>query len=270
MEYNTDFISSNYFVVTLFLFIVGACVGSFMNVCIHRLPQEGMSIVKPASHCPSCRVPLRWYDNIPLVSYVLLRGKCRSCQSPISVRYVIVEALTAFLFVEFFILFGCTPRYFLYVYLVCSLIVATFIDFKHQIIPDEINLAGGIVALVVSFFFPEVQGVSTKLAGLGFSFLGLLVGGVSMYATGMLGALIFRKESMGGGDVKFMAMLGAVLGWKLVLLTYFIAPFFGSVVGLYAKYIQKQDIIPYGPFLSCGAVISLLWGSQIIAFFVGK
>jgi leader peptidase (prepilin peptidase) / N-methyltransferase len=269
MESLTQFITDNYFFVTLVLFTFGACIGSFLNVCIHRLPQEGMSIVKPGSHCPSCKKALHWYDNIPIISFVNLRGKCRFCGVAISPRYVIIEVITAYIFVQFFNIFGLTPQYFLYVYLMCSLLVATAVDFQYQIIPDEVNYAGVVVGLLASFLFPTLHGESTRLMGLAFGALGLLSGAGAIFLTGCLGNLVFRRESMGGGDVKLMAMIGVILGWKLTLLTFFIAPFFGSVVGLYVKYVRKEDIIPYGPFLSLAAVVSLFCGEKIIRLVLG-
>lgn len=269
MELIQTLIAENYFLFTLYLFVCGACVGSFLNVCIYRMPEEGKSIVKPRSSCPSCSAPIAWYDNIPILSYIILRGKCRSCGVQISPQYIFVEALTGYLFVEFFILFGFSIYYVAYLYLTCSLLIATMVDFKLQIIPDEVNYAGIVAGCVLSFFFPEIHGAQSKVWGLLYALLGLIVGGGVIYGTGILGNLVFRKESMGGGDVKLMAMIGCFLGWKMILLTFFIAPFLGSGVGLYVKFVKKQEIIPYGPFLSFSALIALFAGDKIIAFVLG-
>jgi len=251
---------------TTLLFILGTCIGSFLNVCIFRMPQEGHSIIRPGSYCPSCKKSIKWYDNIPIVGYCLLQGKCRHCEAPISPQYMIVEIITGFLFVQYFIIFGFTIEYLFYLYLTCSLLVATAVDFKWQIIPDEVNFAGMVVGVVLSCCFPVLQGTEKHLFGLGYSLIGLLVGGGIIYLTGTIGDFVFKKESMGGGDVKLMAMIGAFLGWKMVVLTFFLAPFFGSVVGLYVKYVKKEEIIPYGPFLSLAALVTVFAGEAIIQF----
>ncbi len=262
-----QFIEENHFLFTFYLFLAGACVGSFLNVCIYRMPEEGKSIIKPRSSCPSCSAQIAWYDNIPILSYIILKGKCRKCGVQISPQYIFIEALTGYIFVEYFILFGLSIQYVVYLYLTCSLLVATVVDFKLQIIPDEINFAGILVGCALSFFFPQLHGDSRKVWGLLYALLGMITGGGLIYVTGVLGNLVFKKESMGGGDVKLMAMIGCFLGWKMTLLTFFIAPFLGSVVGLYVKFIRKQEIIPYGPFLSFSALIALFAGDKILKIF---
>lgn len=264
LEYLRLFIAENTFFVTFFLFLFGACIGSFLNVCIYRMPDEEKSIVSPGSYCPHCKTPLRWYDNLPIIGYAFLKGRCRTCREQISPRYIFVEVLVGYIFVQYFNVFGLSPQYIAAVYLTCSLLVATFVDFKWHIIPDEINFAGMIVGCVLAFFFPSLFGEERHLVAFMWAAVGLLVGGGSIYLTGVIGDFIFRKESMGGGDVKLMAMIGAFLGWKYVLLTFFLAPFFGSVIGIYAKYVQKKEIIPYGPFLSCAALCALFAGDRIL------
>jgi len=268
-EIITAFISEHYFFVTVCLFIVGACVGSFLNVCIVRMPEE-MSVITPRSRCPRCGHPIPWYDNIPILSYIVLGGQCRFCAERISPQYLIIEILTGYLFVEFFVLFGTTVLYVAYLYLACSLLVATLVDIKFQIIPDEINYIGMAVGLVLSAAFPALHQETLWYKGLTYAFLGLLVGGGSIYAIGIFGNIVFRKESMGGGDVKLMAMIGAFLGWKFVLLTFFIAPFLGSVMGLYIKFVKKGEIIPYGPFLSAAAFVALFGGERILSLLLGS
>ena len=265
-----DLVHDNYFFYTLVLFVFGACVGSFLNVCIYRLPEENKSIVKPNSYCPHCKTPLKWYDNIPILGYMLLKGRCRYCKEKISIRYIFVEVLTAYIFVEYALIFGETSRYLLYTLFTSLLIVLTFIDIKYQIIPDEINIIGMVAGLGFSAIFPQLQGQNTYLMGFLFSFLGLLVGGGIVYLVAVLGELAFKKEAMGGGDIKLMAMIGAILGWKLALLTFFIAPFFGSIIGLYVKYVKKEDIIPYGPFLALASITALFWGNEIITYLIGR
>jgi len=245
------------------VFVVGACVGSFLNVCIYRL-EKGVSIIRPRSYCPDCRHPLAWYDNIPLLSYLILRGRCRHCRKPISFRYFTVELLTAGIFLLFLHYFGLTIPFFIFISLASALIVATFIDIKARIIPDEISLPGMGIALLVSFIYPALQGTGSHIRGLLYSFLGLIAGGGAIYLTGLLGDFMFKKESMGGGDVKLLAMIGAFVGWKLALLTFFVAPLFGAVVGIILKIKNKTDTIPYGPFISLAAIISIIWGEEII------
>jgi len=249
--------------IYLFLFVVGSAIGSFLNVCIWRMPKEE-SVVSPRSYCPKCKKGIYWYDNIPLFSYIALGGKCRFCKGGISFRYFLVELLTASLFVGFFLGFGLTAKFFAYTILGCGLIVATFVDFKHQIIPDEISLGGLAVGLMLSFILPQLHGTSSRIQGFLFSGIGALAGGLSIYLIGLLGKLVFRKEAMGGGDVKLMAMIGAFIGWKLVLLVFFVAPFFGAVVGIILKIKSKVELIPYGPYLSLATVICIFWGEDIL------
>jgi leader peptidase (prepilin peptidase)/N-methyltransferase len=270
MESLHAFINENYFFVTFFIFLFGACVGSFLNVCIYRLPHEDMNIITPRSHCPSCKQMVRWYDNIPFLSYIFLKGKCRFCRQKISPQYIFVEALTGYLFVEFFILFGLSAAFFFYTTLLCLLLVSTWVDFKWQIIPDETNFFGMIFALFFSLLFPSLYGAESHFYGLAQAVIGLLVGGGMIYAIGIYGEIRFKKEAMGGGDVKLLAMIGAFLGWKLTVLTFFIAPFFGCVIGLYAKFIKKQEIIPYGPFLSLGAIVAIFAGDKILIHLFGQ
>jgi leader peptidase (prepilin peptidase) / N-methyltransferase len=247
------------------IFIFGLVLGSFLNVCIYRLPREE-SIINPSSHCPECKAPIRWHDNIPVLSYIFLKGKCRFCKFPISPRYITVEILTAVLLLLAYIMFGVGLKFFIYSTLFCALIIAAFVDFKYQIIPDEVTYTGMILGLAFSLFYPSLQGASVWYMGLLNSASGLLAGGVSIYLTGVVGQMIFKKEAMGGGDVKLMAAIGAFLGFKYVLLVFFMAPFFGSVVGIIMKLKYKIEVIPYGPYLSLATVIVALWGRNILGY----
>lgn len=256
-------------------FIFGSIVGSFLNVCIYRMPL-GESIVWPRSHCPACKKKIPGYDNIPFLSYALLGGRCRFCKQRISPRYLVVELLTALLFVASYKRFGLSYDFFFYTLFICGLLIATFVDIKHRIIPDEISVGG----LVIGFILSAVGGTSLKPLAFSFgpilnSFLGIIVGGGSIYLTGFLFDLIYFKllkkppiqgetESMGGGDVKFLAMIGAFLGWQKALLTFFIAPFFGVAIGVINLAVKKDHTIPYGPFLALGALLSLFWADKII------
>ncbi|MBF0504566.1 MAG: prepilin peptidase [Candidatus Omnitrophica bacterium] len=249
----------------LFFFVVGSITGSFLNVCIVRLPVE-KSIVFPGSHCVSCAAPIKWYDNIPLISWIVLKGRCRSCQARISFRYLLVELLTALTFLFFFKYYGWQLVLFPYLVMVSGFIVAIFVDFAFRIIPDEVSIGGMIAGLIFSFFIPQLHGCHSAFLGAGYSLVGILVGGGSIYLMGALGDFVFKKETMGGGDVKLVGMVGAFMGWKLALLTFFLAPFFGAVYGIIEKIRTKDSTIAYGPFLIMGALVSLFWGNQIINF----
>jgi len=252
--------------IGFFIFILGSFVGSFLNVCISRIP-EGKSIIKPRSHCPYCQKFIPWYDNIPLISYLILLGKCRYCKKKISFRYFFVELLTAGIFLSLFLKYGITIKFFIYAILFSSLIVATFIDFKYQIIPDVISVSGIILGIFFSILFPQMHGKNSFLLSLREAIWGLVVGGGMIWFTGFLGKIFFKKEAMGFGDVKLMAMLGTFLGIKKVILTFFIAPFLGLIFGIIYLIKKKSHYIPYGPFLSLASLISLFWGEKIFSFF---
>ncbi|KPK37956.1 MAG: hypothetical protein AMJ78_10725 [Omnitrophica WOR_2 bacterium SM23_29] len=244
-------------------FIFGSVVGSFLNVCIYRMPR-GESIIYPWSHCTNCRRSIAWYDNIPFISYLILKGRCRYCMAKISFRYFIVEGLTATTFVLLLWRFNISLFYLIYAALISILIIISFIDLEHRIIPDELSLGGLILGLILSGLYPALHDKTSMILGLKNSLLGILVGGGSIYLIGLFGSAIFKKEAMGGGDVKLLAFIGAFLGWKLTLLTFFIAPILGSIVGVPLKLIKKQDTIPYGPFLSLATFISTFWGDKIL------
>jgi leader peptidase (prepilin peptidase)/N-methyltransferase len=214
-----------------------------------------------------------WYDNVPLVSYLILGGRCRFCRHKISLRYVLVELITALSFFGLYRYYHLTPLFFAYAFMVSCFIVATFVDFSHRIIPDEVSVGGMVVGIFFSFFIPELHGITqggfeARELALGRSTLGVIIGGGLIYGMGLIGDVIFRKESMGGGDVKLMAMIGACMGWKLAVLTFFIAPLFGAVYGIIEKIRTKESAIAYGPFLVLGALISLFWGDSILVWFM--
>ena len=250
----------------IFVFLIGLCIGSFLNVCIYRMGLE-QSVVKPSSHCPKCKKPIRWYDNIPLVSYIVLWGRCRDCHEKISPRYFFVELLTGLMFLALFHQFGMTPLFFIYCLFASGLIVATFVDFDFRIIPDEISVGGLIVGLAISGFYPALHNVPMWWQGLLQAFLGILVGGGILWVLGALGDFIFKKESMGGGDIKLLAMIGAFLGWKLALLALPLASVIGAVVGIAEKIRTKNSVIAFGPYLAIGALAGLFWGPEIIDYF---
>ncbi len=259
----------------IIVFIFGSIVGSFLNVCIHRMPKSE-SVVWPRSHCPKCRQRIPGYDNIPFLSFILLGGRCRFCKEKISWRYPLVELLTAFLTVALFNHFGLSYNFFLFMVMLWGLIIATFVDIPHRIIPDEVSVGGMIIGLIM------VSITGFTFGPLKFSFipmlrslLGIIIGGGIIYLTGAIFDLVYFKllkrpaisgetESMGGGDVKLLAMIGAFMGWKMALLTFFLAPFLGIVFGIVTLVTKKDHTIPYGPFLSTAALLSLFWGSRII------
>lgn len=219
------------------------------------------------SFCPHCGKQVLWYDNIPLVSYLALSGICRFCKKPISFRYFFVEFITAALLVILYGFFSeSLVQFFIYSLLTCALIAATFIDFDFQIIPDEITLGGLVVGITLSIIFPTLHDTTLRMHALMQSVLGMLAGGGSIYLIGRFGEKLFKKESMGGGDVKFMAMIGTVLGWKLTLLIFFLAPFFGAAVGIVARLTKGAEVIPYGPYLSLATFLAILWGNNILKY----
>ena len=247
------------------VFVIGAIIGSFLNVCIHRLPKK-QSIVYPPSYCPHCRKNLLWYDNIPILSYIVLMGRCGFCRKRISPRYLAVEVLTAMMFFILYMVFGIQEKFFIYAALVAALIVVTFIDFRTGEIPDEITLGGLVVGLLLSFAFPAIFDTASRLTALKSSAIGVVAGGGAIFAMAIFGQLLFKKEAMGGGDVKLMAFVGSILGWQLALLTFFIAPFFGAIVGIPLRMAKGRETIPYGPYLSLGVVVAIFYGHNILRF----
>jgi leader peptidase (prepilin peptidase)/N-methyltransferase len=227
------------------------------------MPRE-LSIVRPRSRCPGCSRQIAWYDNIPLLSFLLLGAKCRHCRAKISWRYPLVEALTGAATVGVFARFGTGPVGLVYLAFVCALIAASAIDLEFQIIPDEISLGGLVVGVALSVLVPALHGADSRWVSLGRSVTGLLVGGGLLYATGLLGDFLFRKESMGGGDIKLLAMAGSILGWKLVTLTFFLSPILAIGPGMLVLLFKRTHVIPYGPFLSLGLLVSLFAGQEIL------
>ena len=246
----------------LFSVIFGALIGSFLNVCICRLPREE-SIVTPGSHCPQCNNPIRFYDNIPLLSYLLLRGKCRHCGKPISIQYPIVEGVNALSSWVLFTTYGPSLSYFFFFAFVAALIVITVIDLQHQIIPDVISIPGMGVGLLGSLMLSHLS----FLNSLG----GLLLGGGSLFLVATVYQWLFKREGMGGGDVKLLGMIGAFLGWKAVILTILLSSLVGSSIGILVMVLKGKDFkyaIPFGPFLSLGAVLTLFYGEAIIRWYL--
>jgi len=238
--------------------LLGAVVGSFLNVCIRRIP-AGESLVFPASHCPKCNHSIRFYDNIPIISFLLLRGRCRNCRESISLQYPLVELLTAIMALLLFWKFGLTLKFLFSFLFACILIIITFIDLEHQIIPDVLTLPG-----IPVFFLAAVlaMGVSPLEA-----VLGVLIGGGILYAIAFGYELITKREGMGGGDIKLLAMLGAFFGWKSLFFILLVSSFLGAIVGISVILIKGKDMryaVPFGPFLSLAALAYIFWGDEFI------
>ncbi|GLI37071.1 A24 family peptidase [Geobacter hydrogenophilus] len=249
-------------IFAIFSFLLGAAVGSFLNVCIFRLP-AGESVVSPPSRCPVCGARIRPWHNIPILGWLILRGKCRDCGASISPRYPFVELLNGLLTLALFLKFGPTPT-FLVLFVFCSALVAvTFIDLDHQIIPDVISLPGIVVGFACSFALPWLGWKS--------SLIGIVAGGGSLLAVAWLYELLTKKEGMGGGDIKLLAMMGAFLGWRSVPFIIFASSLIGSVIGVTLMLVQKKDTklaIPFGPFLAAGAVLYIFFGKAIITWYL--
>jgi len=235
------------------LFIYGASIGSFLNVIIYRVPAK-MNIVFPGSHCLSCKNPIRFYDNIPILSYFITGGACRECGSPFSVRYAIIELITALLTVALFMVYGLNTEFFCYGILTYILIAITFIDIDHLIIPNSFIIIGFFVLAV--FLLLEWLTI-----GIMDSFYGAILFSAFLFVLGAIGKLILKKEAMGFGDVKLGIVLGGFLGVKTTILTLYISFLIAgavSLIGLLGKWIDRKNQIPFGPYLACGTIISIL------------
>ena len=249
-----------------FAFIFGAAIGSFLNVCIFRLPAK-TSIVTPGSRCPHCLKPLRFYDNIPLISFILLRGKCRNCGGKISWRYPLVELITALLALLLFLKFSLTLSFLIFFIFTAVLIVITFIDLDHQIIPDILTLPGIPIFCLAAIFLLDKPWKIPWLESL----LGLLIGGGILFMIAFVYELISKREGMGGGDIKLLAMIGGFFGWKSLMFILLFSSFSGAIVGITAMIIKKQDMkyaVPFGPFLSAAAVAYPFLGDAFMRLLV--
>lgn len=247
--------------VEAFTFIFGLCIGSFLNVCIYRLPAS-KSISHPRSSCTSCNALIPFYDNIPVLSYILLRGRCRFCREPISLRYPIIELLTGFFALITFLKYGLSLDALIYFVYISALLVITFIDIDHQIIPDIITLPGIPIFFLASFGRSQINYLD--------ALIGILAGGGSLFLVAWTYSLITKKEGMGGGDIKLLAMMGAVIGWKGVLFTIFMASAIGTFAGLLVMLKSRKGMklkIPFGPFLAIGGIAYIFFGPQLIRWY---
>jgi len=248
--------------ISLFAFLLGAIIGSFLNVCIYRLPKKA-SIVTPGSHCPLCGKTIRFYDNIPIVSYLILRGKCRHCKAPISLRYPVVEGLFGLLTLALFLKYGPTVPFILFLAFTAALMIITFIDLDYQIIPDSLSVPGIFVGIAASFFIPLLSWPE--------SVVGIVVGGGFLLLVAAGYKWITGREGMGGGDVKLLAMLGAWLGWKAIPFILFSSSLIGVVIGGGIGLLQKTGLkskIPFGPFLALSAIIYMFFGPELIHWYL--
>ncbi len=245
-------------------FVLGCCIGSFLNVVVYRLP-AGKSLVTPGSQCPRCGHPIAFYDNIPVLSYFILRGKCRACKAPFSGRYALVEALCGLFALMLFRRYGIHPQLFIELLFVYGLVAIAFIDLDTYLIPDVLSLSGVVLGFVLSFFTPRLDWID--------SLLGILLGGGLFYALAVGYQAVRHQDGLGGGDIKLLGMIGAFLGVSGVLLTIAIASIVGAVVGIIVMKRQKTGLaamVPFGPFLSLGALVYLFWGQSLIDWYVSS
>lgn len=250
-------------IVDAFVAAFGLLFGSFLNVCIHRLPLK-QSIVFPASRCPKCGHTLGWYENVPLLSYAVLRGRCHACAAPISIRYPIIEAITGGMFLWHWWIFGFTPLFFVRLAFACALIVLFVIDLEHQILPDVITLPGIVAGLVCSLFLPP--GPMMSLAG-------IIVGGGILWLIAEVWFRLRKVEAMGFGDVKMLAMVGAFLGVKLVVLVFVLSSMIGGIVGVVLIAARRADMatkVPFGTMLAVGSLVASLYGDGLIQWYLSR
>lgn len=279
-----------YFTVfAVFAFAMGCCLASFMNVCIWRIPR-GESVAWPPSYCPNCNTRIKWYQNIPVLSYICLRGRCANCRQPISMRYTVVELLGGILFLlaylqwgmPFFLggkpvlglmpvaTLGVVPVYWL---VATGLILGSFVDLAHQWIPDRVTIGGMLLGVPLSFLVPELQYERDGLTALGWSLGGLVLGFSFLWLVGWVFSKVFKKDAMGFGDVKLMGAIGAFFGPAAVLFTIVVSSFAGALVGLLLIGRGKARLggytaVPYGPFLALGVLVWMFWGRPILAWYL--
>ena len=249
-------------IVALFMGVLGLVVGSFLNVCIYRLPR-GESVHWPGSHCTVCNRSLAWYENIPLVSWLVLGGRCRTCREPISAMYPVVEAVTAAVFVAGYFIYGVTPLLAARLLFACAMIVLFAIDLHHQILPNSITVPGIVIGFALSLALPP---------GWLSSLIGLFAGAGVLFAIAEAYYRVRGVEGLGMGDVKMLAMIGAFLGWQLMLLTLVLASFAGSLLGLALIASGRGSMtlkLPFGTFLAVGALVAAVAGEPILNWYLG-
>jgi leader peptidase (prepilin peptidase)/N-methyltransferase len=246
----------------LFVFFLGAILGSFLNVCIYRLPKRE-SILSPSSYCPHCHEPIKFYDNIPILSYLLLGGKCRQCKGHISFRYPVVEGLFGLISLALFIKYGLTLQSLLFLLFTAALIIITFIDLDYQIIPDIISIPGILSGIGASFLIPIMSWHA--------SIFGIMIGGGLLLLVAIGYKWLTGREGMGGGDIKLLAMIGAWLGWKAIPFILLSSSLIGVLIGGGSLLINKKGArskIPFGPFLSIASLIYIFFGPELINWYI--
>lgn len=258
-------------------FAYGACLGSFMNVCIWRMPR-GESVAKAPSHCTKCGAHIRWYDNLPVISYLVLRGRCRACHAPYSPRYFAVEVLCGALFIAVFIKCGLTRQVpgvmLFYCVTVLFAIAAAWIDAEHRIIPDKLNCPVMVIALAASALLPEVWGTENRLQAAAYSLLSGVIPGAFLGLFAFLGAQLCRREVLGFGDVKFVVALGMLLGLPGAVFTILFGSFVGALAGGVACLVRRRSVagyaVPFGPFLAAGALLWVFSGNLIVHWLLAR
>lgn len=244
------------------IFVLGLLLGSFANVVIIRMP-AGLSVVTPRSHCGNCKKLIPWYDNIPFFSWFVLRGKCRNCKTPFSIRYALVELLMALAFLAIYLKVGVSWLLLEYLVFVFGLITVSFIDIDHMILPDEFTLSGIVIGLLGAFLNPEREFIS--------ALWGVLLGGGFLWAIAVIYQAIRKQEGMGGGDIKLLAWMGALLGWTSIPFIILTSSLVGTLVGLLQMRKAGDGLstaIPFGPFLALGALIYILAGEEITEAYI--
>ncbi len=274
-----------------FSFALGACVASFLNVCIWRLPRNE-SVVRPGSHCPKCNAPIKWYQNIPILSWCCLRGRCANCHEPISLRYTIVELLGGVLFLMAYFqwampsilrqmpILGLVPIGDMWLVaaewlVITGLILGSFIDLEHFYLPDRVTIGGMILGVPISLLVPELQGQTERLLALYWSLGGMSAGFLFLWGIGAFFSKLFKKEALGFGDVKLIGAVGAFFGPVAVLFTIILSSLAGSLAGLLLVARGRAKLggftaVPYGPFLAIGALVWMYWGPLLVGWYLGN
>lgn len=273
-----------FFYFCFIVFFFGISLGSFLNVCIYRIPNE-LSVVSPRSFCPTCKKPIPWYCNIPLLSYTFLGGKCKFCKTHISFRYFGVEFLTGVLFLltwlklpmfGYGVPFGMSEAYSFaqigcYWLVVFGLVMGSFIDIDHYILPDRVTLGGIVLGLFCSFMVPELHNAGGRVSSLLLSFAGAAIGFGVLWLVAIIGRMIFKKEAMGFGDVKLMGAVGAFFGIKSIFFVIVCSSFLGAFFGIACILLKRKELqsrIPFGPFIAGAVLIYMYWGQVLIDMYI--
>lgn len=241
---------------TVFFFVFGCIIGSFLNVCIYRIPKNG-SLIKPNSFCPKCKTPIKWYDNIPLLSYLILRARCRKCKETISIRYFIIELITGILFTTLFLKFDISIDLFFNLILFSFLIVIAFIDLETQYIFNKTSIPLAVIGVIYGFIKSDYINC----------LLGVAVGAGILFIIGLISKAIFKQEGMGLGDVFLAGAIGAFLGWRGVIAMLMLSFFIGALIGgilLLTKIKGRKDYIPFGPFIALSCILTVLYSEKMM------